>query len=363
MRVNAGRSNRSHTTKWLALIAGALLVIVAGCGGTSSNNSNSSTSTEVPDALKSLAAAAAKEDGPVIWYESLPPEDADQVIEAFNQMFPDITIEYQQLVGGVNVSSRIVQETSAGVRTADVANAAASQAAFLDDRGLLLPLDFAAMGVEKDELKASEYAAIPSQSLLTILYNTDLVKGDDIPQSWDDLLDPKWKGKIGTFVQGNSVSQMESAWGRQATDEYVDGLLRQDVRVFESNTPVAQAIASGELAVGAALYHPAAGLINAGAPLKAVWVDPVFKSSNWTFVTKASKVPNSAQLFIAWLLTSEGNRAYEAVTHRGSIYLDTESAKHVGSLSTAEWNYPADLAKDADAIKRYTAALERGERG
>lgn len=358
MRVNARRSSRSATMKLVALIASSLLVI-AGCGA-GSDDSETKSSIEVPEILKPLAKAAAEEGGPVVWYESLPPEDADQVIEAFNRAFPDITIEYQQLVPA-NVSSQIVQETSAGVRTADVANSAAAQAALLADRSLLLPLDFDAMGIEKAELKASEYAAIPSQSLFTIVYNTDLVKGDDIPKSWDDLLDPKWKGKIGTWVQGNYESQMESVWGREATDKYVDGLLQQDIRVFDSNTSLGQAIASGELEIGAAVYHPIVDVMNSGAPVKAVMVDPVFKSSNWTFVTKTSKVPNSAQLFIAWLLTPEGNRAYEKVTHRGNIYLDTESAKLVDGLSTAEWDYPAGLAKDADAIARYTAALERGK--
>lgn len=360
MRVNPRHSNRSATTRLVALIASSLLVI-AGCAA-GSDDADTKSSTEVPEVLKPLAKAAAAEDGSVVWYDSLRPEDADQVIEEFNRVFPDTTIEYQQLVGGVDIASRLVQETAAGAATADVANAAAAQAALLDDRGLLLPLDFAAMGVEDDQLKPTDYAAITSQSLFTIVYNTDLVKGDDVPQSWDDLLDPKWKGKIGTWVQGNYESQMESEWGREATDEYVDGLLSQDIRVFESNAPLAQAIASGELAVGAAVYHPVVSLINSGAPLKASWVDPVFVASNWTFVTKNSKVPNSAQLFIAWQLTSDGNRAYEKITHRGNFNLDTESAKLVDGLKTVEWNYPADFPKDADAITRYTAALERGKK-
>lgn len=368
---HARSGSTGSRTIWrrLAALAATSALVLAACGGdddaaddgaTSDGPSDASTIPASDDPLAALAAAAALEDG-IVWYESLPPEDADEVIAAFNQRFPDVTMDYQQLVGGVDIASRMVQETTAGAPTADVATAAAAQAAELNNRGLLLDLDFDAMGVEREELIASNYAAITSQSLFTIMYNTDLVEADDAPTTWEDLLDPQWRGDIGTWIRGNYLSQMESEWGREQTDEYVSAFMEQSPRVFDSNATLAQALGSGELAIGALVYHPAVATIEAGAPIAVVWPEPVFAASNWTVVNKESQSPNSAMLFVAWLLTDEGNLAYEAATNRGNVFLDNASASLVEGRSIAEWNNPDDLEKDADAIERYSLILERGE--
>ena len=69
------------------------------------------------DAVQDLAAAAAKK-GPVIWYESSPPEQILKVAAAFNKRYPDIKIQFVRNTGGGGIAARVIQESEAGAATA-----------------------------------------------------------------------------------------------------------------------------------------------------------------------------------------------------------------------------------------------------
>src|SRR5262245_66125300 len=69
------------------------------------------------DALQELAAAAAKK-GPVVWYESSPPEQILKVAAAFNKRYPDIKIQFVRNTGGGGIAARVIQESEAGAATA-----------------------------------------------------------------------------------------------------------------------------------------------------------------------------------------------------------------------------------------------------
>src|SRR6266700_2534062 len=69
------------------------------------------------DAVQELAAAAAKK-GPLIWYESSPPEAILKIAAAFNKRYPDIKIQFVRNTGGGGIAARIIQESDAGAATA-----------------------------------------------------------------------------------------------------------------------------------------------------------------------------------------------------------------------------------------------------
>ena len=86
-----------------------------------------------------------------------------------------------------------------------------------------------------------------------IVYNTDLADGE-LPQSLEDLTDPKWKGRVGWPPTNASfrvmVTAMRQAWGEDRTRQWLEGMLANDVKVFPKNTPIVAAAGAGEVDVG-----------------------------------------------------------------------------------------------------------------
>jgi iron(III) transport system substrate-binding protein len=99
------------------------------------------------DALSDLAAAAAKK-GPVIWYESSPPEQILKVAAAFNKRHPGIKIQYVRNTGGGGIAARVIQESEAGAATASFFIGDVAQLIPLEQRGLLLARDWPALGLD-----------------------------------------------------------------------------------------------------------------------------------------------------------------------------------------------------------------------
>src|SRR5260370_14492431 len=82
------------------------------------------------DTVQDLAAIAGKK-GPVIWYESSPPEAVLKIAAAFNKRYPDIRIQFVRNTGGGGIAARIIQESEAGAATASF---------FIRDGAQLIPL-------------------------------------------------------------------------------------------------------------------------------------------------------------------------------------------------------------------------------
>src|SRR5258707_13090943 len=89
------------------------------------------------DAVQDLAAVAGKK-GPVIWYESSPPEAVLKIAAAFNKRYPDIKIQFVRNTGGGGIAARIIQESEAGAATASFFIGDVAQLIPLNQRSLLL---------------------------------------------------------------------------------------------------------------------------------------------------------------------------------------------------------------------------------
>lgn len=88
----------------------------------------------------------------------------------------------------------------------------------------------------------------------TIAYSTERVNPDDLPVDIWDLVDPKWKGRIGWAPTNASfqvmVTAMRQMWGEEKTGEWLLGIQANDAKIYPKNTPQIQAIADGEIDVG-----------------------------------------------------------------------------------------------------------------
>jgi len=87
-----------------------------------------------------------------------------------------------------------------------------------------------------------------------VVYNTENVATDELPDSLDDLLDPSWRGRIG-WAPGNAslqtmITAMRHEWGDDRTEEWLEGLVANEPVVFDGNTPIVAAAGAGDIDVG-----------------------------------------------------------------------------------------------------------------
>jgi ABC-type Fe3+ transport system substrate-binding protein len=287
--------------------------------------------------LSGLARQAAAESGDLSWYESNPLSALDRVVAAFNRgTGTRIRVRPESIAGGVGIVGRVANEMQAGGRTADVVSLGGSGIARLAERNALADAGWRAMGFPEEFVAGP--ALLTAAALYCIIYNREQVPAAEAPRSWEDLLNPRFRGRIGSWVRMAAFAELAKVWGEARTMDYYERFLAQQPMLFRSTAPLAQQVAAGEVAVGLGIYHTAVPAIRRGAPIEVVLLDPTPISAIWTAVTSAARRPAGARLLGGWLATPEGARAYEAATERGHPLLpETETGKRLAGLTLAEW--------------------------
>lgn len=269
------------------------------------------------DELAKKAAAA----GPILWYESSPTEEMQPLIKAFEQRYPGVKLQHVRDTGGNAMAARVIQETQGGGRTADVGSNGPPILSQLARRGLLADVEWAGLGVDKKVI-ATPYALATAATAYVIIYNTQAVKQADAPGTFEALLDPRWKSRIGLWNRSEAQTSIAAVWGEAKTSEFIGKLKGQQPMLFASSFPMVQSLASGEIDIAWGAQHAVRPTLRKGGPVQFVVPDPLPVTTIYTFVTKAARNPEGAQLFAAWLTSPEGAKAYESATGRGNLLVD-----------------------------------------
>jgi iron(III) transport system substrate-binding protein len=309
---------------------------------------------------------AAKKEGKVVYYTSVDLKVAERIARAFEAKFPGIKVTVER-TGAERLFQRLGQEMRAGIHNADTINSSdAAHAIFWKRAGWLapvLPVDVA-QNFPKEHYDADGYFATWRATLSPIGYNTRLVKAEDAPKSFADLLEPKWSGKLvkghpgysGTILTATHQLARDIGW------EFLEKLAKQKVMQVQSATDPSKKIAAGErlVAVDGTEYN----LILAkrdGAP-----VAIVYAAEGTPFVAGPSAVlakapnPNAARLFHIWSFTAEAQQLAHDVGALRSVHPAVKEGADVMPLSKIKLlkDDAADVEKTVEAIKaRYTKAF------
>src|SRR3972149_6257375 len=157
---------------------------------------------------------AAKKEGRVVWYTSVALPLAERIAKSFEAKFPGVACRVER-TGAERVFQRIGQEYGSNIRAADVVNS--SDAAHLvvwKRNGWLephVPEDVAKFYPAEHKDADGMFASF-RVFLSVIAYNTNLVKKEDAPKGFRDLLDPKWKGKMVKAHPGYSGTIMTATF-------------------------------------------------------------------------------------------------------------------------------------------------------
>ena len=291
----------------------------------------------------SLVAAAEKEGGGFTWYEGDSPQQDGPVLAAFAKAYPFVKKATEVQLLSSAVGPRIQQDAQAGGETADLASSDPATITALIAKGLVQTIPFADAGIPAS-LVVNNQMVETVAGVTVFLRNTKLVSDADAPKTWDDLLLPKWKGKVGTWVTPYPYAELVVPWGEEKATAYVKATQANKPVFFQTGFTESQAIAAGQIPLGVTY---ASTIPN--SPDVAVTVpDPVPVSFLFSFVPKNAKHPATAQLFLNWLTTQEGDAIYQKYNLRGNPLLPntaTEALIKGRTIAAFPVGQSADLAK------------------
>lgn len=311
---------------FLATAAGAALAGVA-----------RPASAAVGEAALDRLAAAAQRAGSIIWYESSPRDQIDRVVAAFARRFPNVRLEHVRDTGGNAMAGRVIQEVQGNARTCDIGTNSASVIWQLVGRDMVERVDWAASGAEP-KLAPTPFTLLTTASTYVILSNSRLVSDADAPKNWDDLVDPRWRDKLGTWIRAEGLVSLAANWGEDRVARYIERINAQKPFLFKSTFPLAQQLAAGEVAVALGIHHTAQPPIRRGAPIRVSVPDPAAISSLFSFVPTASRNKEGGQLLALWLATPAGARVYEEATGRGNYLIEgTDTSRLLANRAIAEF--------------------------
>jgi len=181
---------------------------------------------------------AAKKEGKVVWYTSIDLKVSEQIAKTFETKYPGMKVQVER-TGAERLLQRIGQEYQSNIHAVDVVNSSdASHLVYWKDQGWLAPYvpEDVAKYYPADHMDADGMYASFRVFLCIIAYNSSLVKKEEAPKSFADLLRPEWKGKIvkahpgysGTILTSTFQTARDLGWG------YFEKLAQQDVLQVQS---------------------------------------------------------------------------------------------------------------------------------
>lgn len=279
-----------------------------------------SPSIRAAEADKTAAALieGAKKEGKLMVYGASSLTEAVPIVRKFEQKYPFIKVDYQQALGETN-ANRIMTEAKAGRYQADVFTGKLRAALVLKGQGLLARYKSPESKFFREGFLDPEgYRAAIYLSIFVTGYNTKLVRPQDVPKKYEDLLDPKWKGQIGlNRYEYDWFTGVLEAMGRAKGIAYMEKLSEQRPVLRDSASLSAQLLAAGEFPLGTMYVHSAARMRIKGAPVD--WARFDFPApTNLTSMSILAKAPhpNAARLFYDHFLSQD---VQEMLTTMGRI--------------------------------------------
>src|SRR6266702_1929174 len=268
-----------------------------------------------PDRTGRLAAAA-KNEGELLLYSSLTQEDQLRLAADFKRRY-GVTVKSWS-GSQANILQRVMSETRGGRFEVDVMETNAPQLEVLARAKLLQKMNspFLEQELLPETMPAHGEWAPDRLNLLVYEYNTNAVKPADVPKSWQDLLDPKWKRRIG--MESTNVEWFAALVESMGEKPGLDLFRRfgdNSVAVRTGHNHSAVLVAAGEIPLMLGIYsHDAERMKAKAAPVNWFVLPPAVVLPSAVAVSRRAPHPGAAALFYDYMLT-EGQRFYTEV-HR-----------------------------------------------
>jgi len=318
-----------------------------------------------PEAITPALIEAAKKEGKCAFYTAMDLAFAERLGKMFEIKFPGIAVRVERS-GAERVFTRIGQEYSSNIRAVDVVNTAdAAHMIVWKRNGWLAPYlpQEVAQHFDKAYYDPDAFHVTTRILVSPIAYNTKLVKAEDAPKSFADLLDPKWSGKMVKAHPAYSGTIMNSTFQivRDLGWSYLEKLAKQNVMQVQSATDTPKRVALGERAV---MVDGAGYLVirnkEAGQPVEIVYpAEGTPLATGPSAVFKAAPNPNAARLFQNWVHGREAQQVLIDWARQYSPHKQTVEKSGVRKLSDIKLmkEDPEGIEKTGEDIKKRYAQI------
>lgn len=261
--------------------------------------------------------AAAKKEGTVNFYgpSTLKNEGAQLLAQAFNKKYAaNISVKYVPSGSMTRDVGKVATQAATGAPPEwDVMVATDAHHASLWLRKLQKSFDYKSLGVDEKLIDHDGGAISFAHQYIVPAYNSSLLAAKDAPKSWEDLLQPKWKGKVGVTTATHHLGRLAvGPWGEEKTTAYVKSLAQQNPVLGELG-PTYTRLQLGEIVVALSLTDSYINVARqSGAPIaEAVEVQPVVAPSYHVGVLKGAQFPHAAHLFAVFMTMPEAQQVWE----------------------------------------------------
>ena len=261
---------------------------------------------------------AAKKEGTLTLYTTIAEKDLPAIVKPFEQKY-GIKVNIWR-AGTDKVLQRIVTEYQARKHDVDAVHFGAPEMEALTREKILAPVN---SPVHKDlaagSVPAHKSWAATILSVWVQAYNTNLIKKEDLPRTYQDLADPKWKGKLGIESKNDDwfASVVHLMGGeKQGLEFFRKVVATNGISPRHGHTLLNNMVVSGEVPMALTVYnYMPEQAKKKGAPIEWFVLEPAIARANAIGVTRSAPHPNAALLFYEYLLGPDGQKAMVSVDY------------------------------------------------
>jgi iron(III) transport system substrate-binding protein len=269
--------------------------------------------------------AGAKREGTVSFYAptTVTPAGAKELAQAFNRKFGmNIEVNYFPSGSMTGDVGRLVSQAATGVPPEwDLMVIIDALHGPLWQRKLHVPYDYRALGVEPRTIHYDSGTVSIANQIVLPAYNPKTLSDKDAPKSWEDLLDPKWKGKIGVPTATGQIDFLAISWGEEKFMNFVRALAKQDP-IPGKLAELVTRLEIGEILLTSTLTDSFIHRTKAtGSSLAHAQIQPVVSPAYHAGVLKGSRHPNAAHLFAVFLTSLEAQKIWERYGGQSSAFV------------------------------------------
>jgi iron(III) transport system substrate-binding protein len=332
-------STHLRKESWIILLLLGLLLAARASEAATGEESLAKINQLAPGERQAALVREAKKEGSIVWYAPMNREDLRQFSSAFEAEYPFLKIEL--LSGGPqSLLNRVLTEQRAGKHNFDMINIRSSAIYTLKKANAVMRYDTPYRKAlrpgfyDKDGYINGIWA-----SLLVYLFNAKQVSRAEAPKTIDDLLQPKWKGKMGIDQDADDwIAAILEYYGDEKGKQIVRNLAAQKLNIRKGRTLVSQLVAAGEFPLQIdAHHHEVVNLRRAGAPIDYVFPEPFVpvKAVSTLTLGRQAPHPHAAALLLDFMISRKGQEiAFRQRRWPAHRELATGGPDDVGSRKT-----------------------------